>query len=239
MAKDITRPRVRKYDDDISDRPYGGETVKPFKLYPDEIVRETHLYEDEAPRRDLSSFGDAAKKIMFRLGDPAAMAERYVEELQKAADSEPGHRTEIIEAYKRGVDRCESPIEFLLFPWLIAQRYQFFDYRPSVLLPGETGQYVKETLSVIPQLPIGRYRADFALAAALNGPIRFVVIECDGAAFHNGVENVKRDVDRDVAILANKRVLDVFRLDGAEIFRSPQKAAQKAAKAVLEAWRKK
>jgi very-short-patch-repair endonuclease len=100
------------------------------------------------------------------------------------------------------------------------------------------GAYVPMTIAVIPQLQIGRYRADFALAGSRGGLIRFVVIECDGKAFHDGVENVTRDVNRDVAILANKRVLDVVRFDGKDILRTPQLCAQRAAQAVRDAWTK-
>jgi very-short-patch-repair endonuclease len=126
----------------------------------------------------------------------------------------------------------------MILPWLLQVQYQFFDYSPAVLLPGETDKYVSGTIAVIPQLPIGKYRADFALAGSLGGPIRFVMVECDGKEFHEGAENAKRDKTRDAAIRANPRVLDVVRIDGGLIACDAQQAAQYAAKRVLEAWRK-
>lgn len=143
-------------------------------------------------------------------------------------------------AWVRGIGLCESPIEKVLLPGLICQRYQFFNFNPCVLLPGETDKFKRGTMAVIPQLPIGRYRVDFALAGSIgDGPIKFVVVECDGKEFHDGIANVRRDVNRDVSILQNRRVLDVFRLDGREILRDPKGAAKRVGKAVLEAWRKK
>lgn len=141
------------------------------------------------------------------------------------------------EAYELVKPLCESPIERIIAPWLIAQRYYGFVQNPCVLRPGESAKYVPYTVAVIPQLPIGRYRADFALAASRrDGKIRFVIVECDGAQFHDGVPNVVKDIHRDVSLLANDRVLDVVRLEGREIYRDPQKAADKVAKAVKWAW---
>lgn len=208
------------------------------------------LYEDEIATGDFAHVGESLTRVGFRLGLPGADDDVANAELEKALKTVecPGglgwaERCEIarglaVKAWARGRLRCESPIEKALLPWLICQPYQFFEFHPAVLLPGETELYVPGTLAVIPQLPIGRYRVDFALAGSLGGPIRFVVIECDGKEFHDGVENVKRDLDRDVAILGNKRVLDVLRLDGRDILRDPQGSAHRAAKAVLEAWRR-
>lgn len=143
---------------------------------------------------------------------------------------------QIAAACKRGLPLCESAIEKMILPWLIAQEYPLFRYNPSVLLPGEQALYVPRTVAVIPQLKIGRYRADFALAASRGGLIRFVIVECDGKEFHDGVANVVRDVDRDVSILSNDRVLDIIRIGGKKIFKDPKAAAKIAARGVADAW---
>jgi very-short-patch-repair endonuclease len=218
---------------------YEDEQVAPFRLYDDERVRPFRIYDDEVADGDFLSLADVLPMLAIRFGDDGTSSQ---EEFKKAVLTvKPESFSASAEyAWERGQSKCESPIEKMLLPWLICQRYQFFDYNPTVLFPGETDQYVPGTLAVIPQLPIGRYRVDFALAASLGGgPIKFVVVECDGKEFHDGVENVKRDVNRDVSILSNKRVLDVFRLDGREILSNPQLAGHRVAKAVLEAWRKK
>ena len=140
-------------------------------------------------------------------------------------------------ALEKASPLCESPIEHIILPWLIGQKYPAFEWNPAVLLPGEGAQLVPFTVAVIPQLPIGRYRADFALASSRrDGKIRFIIVECDGKEFHDGVQNVIKDVDRDVRLLANERVLDVVRFEGREIMRSAQKCAQRAAEAVRWAW---
>lgn len=212
----------------------------------------TPLYEDELPTGDFVHIGGTITGVLFRFGVPGSHDEVAKQQFAMARETiqgfpgGPGYeeRTERFKdqadkAWERGLPLCESPIEKLLLPWLICQPYQFFNFNPAVLLSGESKFYVPGTLAVIPQLPIGRYRVDFALAASLGGPIRFVVVECDGKEFHDGVENVKRDLDRDAAILNNPRVLDVVRFDGRDILRDPQGCGQCAAKAVFEAWRKK
>lgn len=146
--------------------------------------------------------------------------------------------TRFRDAFERGYPKCATPIEVAILPWLLAQHYlPYFDYHPACLFPGEGDQLVDTTVAVIPQLPIGTYRADFALAAKRGGPVRFVIVECDGAAWHDSVEQVKRDVNRDVRILNNPRVLDIVRITSKDIFKDPKAAAALAAKAVTEAWK--
>lgn len=141
------------------------------------------------------------------------------------------------EAYELAKPLCESPIERLILPWLIGQEYPGFNRNPCVLRPGDSLKYVPYTVAIIPQLPIGRHRVDFALAASRKDKkIRFVVVECDGAEFHDSVKNVVKDVVRDVRLLENSRVLDVVRIEGKDIYRDPQMAAVKAAMALKWAW---
>ena len=174
-------------------------------------------------------------KKMARAIDYECGTDLDAEDIQRKLGGELGEK--FAEAYKRAVPLCESPIERLILPWLISQDYPGFNHNPAVLRPGESHLYVPFTVAVIPQLPIGRYRADFALASSRkDGKVRFVIVECDGAAFHDGVSNVVKDVDRDVKLLSNDRVLDVIRIEGKEIRRDPQAAAAIAAKAVYWAW---
>lgn len=229
----------RKSDDDISDRPYAGETVKPFRLYDDETVGTFRLYDEEPTEDGLQPIGASLIGAAFRLhmtGADDIVSER---ELEKALSLvlDP-LKEQARDAWAKGLTKCESAIEKVLLPWLVCQRYEFFSHHPAVLFAGETHAYEPMTLAVIPQLPIGRFRADFALAGSRGGLVRFVVVECDGKEFHDGVENVKRDLNRDVSILANNRVLDVVRFDGKSILQNPQWCAEQAARAVREAWRK-
>lgn len=158
----------------------------------------------------------------------------------ESACNEPyADQEKIRSAFKKALPLCESPIERVVLPWLIGLRHQFFDYDPKVLLPGEGDQLKDNQIAVVPQLPIGRYRVDFALAGRMSGGrTRFVVIECDGAAFHDSVDQVKRDIDREVRIELNPHVLGVVRLSGKEIVRDPRAAAAKVKKAVFDLWSK-
>lgn len=179
-------------------------------------------------------FGRALGGLARRFDRDGGAAEQTDEAIEIVPDEQ---KENTLAAIKKGLTKCESPIEKAILPWLVAQRYQFFDYRPAVLFPGENDQYVPNTLAVIPQLPIGRYRTDFALAGSLRGgPIRFVIVECDGKEFHDGVANVIKDVNRDVAILANNRVLDIVRIDGSQIMHNPRRAAEMASKGLTHAW---
>lgn len=202
-----------------------------------DYIRQMTALGEEEDRELRSAFCPIARAIPYLLSrfDPDILAEVQTND---ALDIVPGPHKGVASAMiLRGLEKCESPIEKAILPWLVAQRYQFFDYSPTVLFAGETKKYVRGTLAVIPQLPIGRYRVDFALAGSIGkGPVRFVVVECDGKEFHDGVENVKRDINRDVAILANDRVLDVIRIDGSQIMHNPERAAQVAAKGVITAW---
>lgn len=153
--------------------------------------------------------------------------------------SQPGYAGAATVAFEKAFPLCESPIEKLIMPWLVVQEYSCFNYSPCVLLPGEQSHYVPYTVAVIPQLPIGGYRADFALAASRGGPVRFLVVECDGAEYHNGPKLVRRDIDRDVRITAHGRVLDVIRLTGAEIFDNPAHAAKRVERYFIDCWSRK
>ena len=198
------------------------------------------FYEDEVATGEMLPIARAltSAKFINNFGIPDGLLE---EQYHKAKDSLPwpGFDVQFAEAYLKGISKCESPIEKMILPWLLQAQYQFFIYNPCVLFAGETREYVHGTLAVVPQLPIGRYRVDFALAGSLGGPIKFVILECDGKEFHDGFENKKRDERRDNEIRKNKRVLDIVRVSSDWIMADAQQAAWYAAKRVLEAWCKK
>lgn len=165
---------------------------------------------------------------------PGAMDARASSELTIAC-AQPGVDAHAVkEAVEKGWQKCESPIERVFLPWLVAQRYVYFDYRPKVLFAGEGSELANYELAIIPQLPIGRKRADFAIAARRGGVAKFVVVECDGAEFHDA----SKDAARDKNILNYDRVLAVVRLTGSDIMRDPKAAAEKAGHAVMRAWQK-
>ena len=123
---------------------------------------------------------------------------------------------------------CESPIERILLPWLLAQEYTPFG-RPTVMLPGEGGRLEYAKLALVPQLPIGRFRADFALVGKGREFIRFFIIECDGADYHDQ----DKDAARDAQIRSlNKNVRSITRLTGGLIMNDPRGAAEQVRLAV-------
>lgn len=189
-------------------------------------------YDEIAAREDRggrwASTGDIVQDLQIA-NDPGFAFELAVKRLAPHLHDAAG------EAFARGIGLCESPIESVLFPWLLCQVYPCFEQAPMVLLPGEAARLRAYTVAVCPQYPIGRRRADFVLAARRAGPIRLVVVECDGRAFH---QDVHADVDRDAELLCDPRVLDVHPLTGSEIWRDPRAAAVSASRALVNAWAK-
>lgn len=76
-----------------------------------------------------------------------------------------------------------------------------------------------ETVELTTQASIGPYRADILIA---DGE-RQLVVECDGAGFHNSREKVERDKRRDRYCVA--RGISVMRFTGSEITRDPRGCA--------------
>ncbi len=90
--------------------------------------------------------------------------------------------------------QCESPIE--------------------IILGAEIAKLGGESLELIPQFRLGRYRYDFAIRR--KGHPKFVVlIECDGKAFHSTPEQIANDrrKDREAASAG----MDIVRFTGSDI----------------------
>jgi very-short-patch-repair endonuclease len=89
----------------------------------------------------------------------------------------------------------------------------------------------REIFALIPQVSIGRMRADFLLLARhwfgdekYNGPTRAIVIECDGHDFHERTkEQAARDRRRDRLFQSSR--IPLLRFTGSEIWSSPAKCA--------------
>ena len=167
--------------------------------------------------------------------DAAALTEAEEASHENATQTE---KIAIMDGVKRAIPRCESPIEKLLLPWLVAQRYPLFNYEPRVLFPSEGSMLGDLCVAVVPQLPVGRYRADFALASRHGRHLKFLIVECDGKEFHDSVEQVKRDVDRDVYLTSRPEILEVIRFSGTEIYKSPKNCAAHAAHLLYRCWLK-
>ena len=136
-----------------------------------------------------------------------------------------------IDAYGKGKEVCESPLERYLLPWLI-----FFDWHPfhdgpvPVVLPtGDDPQQTKSSLLIVPQLAFGRYRLDFAVVARSASKSIIIGVECDGAAYHDARLDRQRD-----AYFAAFRIPTV-RAASAEIRNQPEKVVERVFR-LVEAW---
>lgn len=146
-------------------------------------------------------------------------------ELHKATELAPQWaRSRIRVAFEKAVALCESPLEIALLPWLVAQPYHPFLYPPKAVNPTEALRLPAQCVGVVAQFPVGIYRSDFALTSRLTDDSlpRFVLVECDGAAFHDEVKDAKRDA----TIRRDASVLEIVRLTGSQIFQSPETSAR-------------
>ena len=99
--------------------------------------------------------------------------------------------------------KTESPLEELL----------------TANILGWLDHYGIDDVSVTTQVPVGPYRADMMIE--VDG--RRLVVECDGATFHNNPEAIAHDKRRDRFFVL--RGLTVMRFTGAEIRRDPRGCA--------------
>lgn len=122
---------------------------------------------------------------------------------------------------------CESEIERIMLAELLfcpfgyhAGPHKILDPNPNVL--GELDWNV----SIIPQLKIGKYRADFAVMVRnFAGRILYMVVECDGHDFHEKTKaQAQRDKKRDRDML--RAGWQVFRFTGSEIFRNVRECVE-------------
>lgn len=192
-----------------------------------------HLVEDLTHQGELADGGQnfwldpkvPLARFIKRLGRSLGSGDELAAaELADSIGEWPGKEQEIKEAVDRALPFCESPIERIFLPWLLTRHYRPFEFRPIVLLPGEGAKLLYGQIALIPQMPLGRFRADFVLAGKGREFVRFFIIECDGADYH---EDKERDEARDKQIRReNKRVKDIIRVTGGDIMNRPRDCAE-------------
>lgn len=105
--------------------------------------------------------------------------------------------------YEMRADQVESPIEDLMAGTILG----WIEHHGAVGIELST------------QVPVGPYRADILIEAAGKR----LVVECDGAAYHNTPEAVQRDKRRDRFFVTQG--IAVMRFTGKEIQRDPRGCA--------------
>ncbi|MBY8333133.1 endonuclease domain-containing protein [Qipengyuania pacifica] len=142
------------------------------------------------------------EKTCPKCGAPAGQRCLGVRGERKAFHRERGARSPIVPACEIELDLTDTPIEHLLLSAII-------DW-----LSHEASQ-----AEVITQAAIGPYRADILLK---DGG-RSLVIEADGAAYHNSDEAIQRDKRRDRYCVIHGYA--VMRFTGREIHSDPRGCA--------------
>jgi very-short-patch-repair endonuclease len=121
---------------------------------------------------------------------------------------------------------CESEIEKLLLSAIIAcfnEEYWDFEIFDNGITDTEISE-LKNSVIIVPQAKIDRFRADFLIATRCSDRRSYVVVECDGHEFHERTkEQSERDKSRD------RRLLELgymtVRFAGSEIWRSAYSCA--------------
>lgn len=122
---------------------------------------------------------------------------------RKAYHRARGSRRKAHPIYSASQFETESPIEAILTGAIL----------------GWLGHNDISDVDVCTQVPVGPFRADIFVHR--HG--RQLIVECDGAAYHNSLEQVSRDKRRDRYFAA--RGISVMRFTGAEIHRDARGCA--------------
>jgi len=142
------------------------------------------------------------------------------------------HRVFMADEVWRFKDVVESPIEELFIAGLLGADC-FAPDREEIKLHnerityGDVRSFDKDGIRCWPQATIGAYRVDFLLGHQRDGKIRWLVVECDGHAFHEKTSaQASRDKQRDRYFMSLG--LLVIHFTGSEIFGSPIGCAMEA-----------
>lgn len=125
--------------------------------------------------------------------------------------------------------RCESPIEqaycltIFQVPWVFAVPGDFHAGLLADLPP-----CTKPRIFVFAQQPIPPYRADFLLLGLSPNQAepRFIIVECDGSAYHSSRDQVHRDSQRESALI--RTGFKVVRFTGTMIYHEPQTVVRRS-----------
>lgn len=129
-------------------------------------------------------------------------------------------------------DVLESPIEKLFAAGILASGI-FAPDKESILLIkrtvvfGKIEQPTKDGIICRPQAKVGPYRVDFLLQQHLDGKTQYLIVECDGHAFHEATKaQAAKDKKRNRYFASIG--LPVIHFTGAELYRSPESCAMEA-----------
>ena len=127
---------------------------------------------------------------------------------------------------RRGIERCESPLEEKLAHGFA--NLAGFEWRRPEDDPWEVGRWPGWLLALLAQPQYGPYRADFGISTWVhedNEPTPFnVIIEVDGHAYHERTpEQAEYDKSRDRFMTATNA--NIFRFTGREVWRHAEACA--------------
>lgn len=128
------------------------------------------------------------------------------------------------------VKACESPIErdFAAALQTIPSVVVMLNSTVNELIKAARSSDNLGYVLVAPQVKVGRYRADFLLAAAADfGRAKVVCVECDGHAFHQATQQ-QFEHDRKRDRFFNDLGFEVLRFTGRRIWHEHYRCAREA-----------
>jgi very-short-patch-repair endonuclease len=138
-------------------------------------------------------------------------------------------RAYITEMALRLVALQQSPIEEKMALALLANPLSSLSF---LAVQSELPDANRTGLFIVPQLQVGRYRADFAIVMQTDGHAIRLVVECDGHDFHEKTkEQAAHDKARDRYFL--EKQWPVMRFTGSEIHKNADKCAHQVMLYVL------
>lgn len=128
---------------------------------------------------------------------------------------------------------CESPIEQMALAamaFMVIEGVECFPPAIHDVMGGE--EWPNSPVVIVPQFVIARYRLDFLVTVDTAEGRYLFAVECDGAAYHNGPKERRRDFSRDSYL----RCLGIktLRMTGSWMFKNQWKVADEIAAIIRE-----
>ena len=155
--------------------------------------------------------------------------------IQRIADEYAGRHVKLFMGQFEWVRQLtESPIEAAMCCALAAEFHEraWALWQSTGMCAFRDIQFSTYDILVVPQYPVGKYRADLMVLVRDVNPEKRYAIECDGAQFHDATtEQMDRDRYRDRCFQSDG--IMPIRFSGAEIVKNPIRCAVSALNIIL------
>lgn len=177
----------------------------------------------------VRSIGCALGEVLYEIentGNPELLRRHPGQSVSVLGDAGEAASAE----FEKGTALCESPIERELLAALVVADWRPFGIETPAVWNLNDKSAVRPACKaiIVPQLRIGNRRLDFAISVPKHPIGTIIAVECDGADFHNTVEDRERDIQ-----LGYFGVI-TLRFSGSEIKKDPHHCAARVVQACAE-----